>query len=113
MKAQLTINLPDGWELAEPELRPARKGEFYVNVNANGPRVEGAWTQDVPTMGHYAILRRSRSEYVNVRMLRTDAEWRANSKRHAGHPYDLMPDGLPDRLTTALVEALTAADKEV
>ena len=72
MKTQLTITLPDGWELAEPEARPVRKGEHYYDPNMKRP--VDVWDVRDDSKAVYAIVRRTRSEYVNVRMLRTDAE---------------------------------------
>jgi hypothetical protein len=105
MKAQLTIELPDGWELAEPEVRCAHKGESYWDWHSHGVET---WSLGDPTVGRYPILRRTRSEYVNVKMLRTDAEWAGVNSHDA-----FAPPAWLGRMRDACREALAAADKEV
>lgn len=54
MKVQVTIDIPDGWELAEPEMRPVKQGESYLHGRLVMP-----WDLIEPSSWPHPILRRS------------------------------------------------------
>lgn len=74
MKAQVTIDIPDGWELAEPEVRVPRPGEWWL-WNRDAMRV----CKDDVLCNRYPILRRSWTwpEWLKAGWIAMDAngEW--------------------------------------
>ena len=91
-KATVTIDLPDGWELAEPEVRCPMKGETFLD---NDGRVQTASINYEKVK--FPIVRRIADQYVNVRLRRDDAEAYAAMQ---------WPDKINSRLTAACREAL-------
>ena len=72
MKATVTIDLPDGWELADTKMRKAKPGEYRWLPAVGKPyRLESA------SEGECFIVRRIADQYVNVKLRRDDAERRA------------------------------------
>ena len=69
MKATAMIDLPDGWELADTEIRPPRKGEWFIGAN------NSVCSASVDHMTPMVIVRRIAEQYVNVRLRRKDAVW--------------------------------------
>ena len=68
MKATVTIDLPDGWELADTKMRKAKPGEYRWLPAVGKPyRLESA------SEGECFIVRRIATEYVNVKLRREDA----------------------------------------
>ena len=68
MKATVTIDLPDGWELADTKMRKAKPGEYRWLPAVGKPyRLESA------SEGECFIVRRIAEQYVNVRLRREDA----------------------------------------
>lgn len=68
-KATVTIDLPDGWELADTKMRKAKPGEYRWLPAVGKPyRLESA------SEGECFILRRIADQYVNVKLRREDAE---------------------------------------
>ena len=75
-KATVTIDLPDGWELADTKMRKAKPGEYRWLPAVGKPyRLESA------SEGECFILRRIADQYVNVKLPRAYAEGRA---KHCG-----------------------------
>ena len=69
MKATVTIDLPDGWELADTKMRKAKPGEYRWLPAVGKPyRLESA------SEGECFIVRRIAEQYVNVKLRRGDAE---------------------------------------
>ena len=68
-KATVTIDLPDGWELADTKMRKAKPGEYRWLPAVGKPyRLESA------SEGECFIVRRIATEYVNVKLRREDAK---------------------------------------
>ena len=68
-KATVTIDLPDGWELADTKMRKAKPGEYRWLPAVGKPyRLERA------SEGECFIVRRIATEYVNVKLRREDAK---------------------------------------
>ena len=80
-KATVTIDLPDGWELADTKMRKAKPGEYRWLPTVGKPyRLESA------SEGECFIVRRIADQYVNVRLRREDAEIVASTwKDITGH----------------------------
>ena len=93
MKTQVTIDLPDGWELADSRLRTPKKGEWLIVPGESSPRQALFDWYNTPTF----IVRRIADQYVNVRLRRDDAEAYAAMQ---------WPDKINSRLTDACREAL-------
>ena len=75
-KATVTIDLPDGWELADTKMRKAKPGEYRWLPTVGKPyRLESA------SEGECFIVRRIAEQYVNVKLPRAYAEGRA---KHCG-----------------------------
>ena len=68
-KATVTIDLPDGWELAANEMRPAKRGEWKWDPSMTEP-IECIGN----TIAPWIIVRRIATEYVNVKLRREDAK---------------------------------------
>ena len=73
-KATVTIDLPDGWELADTEMRPAKRGEWKWDPSMREP-IECSGN----TIAPWIIVRRIAEQYVNVRLRREDAKWVAET----------------------------------
>ena len=98
-KATVTIDMPDGWELAEPEMRPPKKGEWFMYPGPGDSEVFHA-SIDYPITG--IIVRRIAEQYVNVRLRREDAEAMINVVRRAWEPEPT--DAVIDACREALSE---------
>ena len=94
-KATVTIDLPDGWELAENTPRPIKKGEWGWWPNSGEPC---QFTFD--STYSWLIVRRIAEQYVNVRLRRTTATHFSELT-----PFD-RPGGSHNELIDACREAL-------
>ena len=82
-KATVTIDLPDGWELAESKMRSPNVGEF---IWSPGCSPIPAKSRHCLNGFEYFIVRRIAEQYVNVRLRREDAEAMVNVVRRAWEP---------------------------
>ena len=96
MKTQVTIDLPDGWELADSRLRTPKKGEWLIVPGESSPRQALFDWYNTPTF----IVRRIATEYVNVKLRRTTATHFSELT-----PFD-RPGGSHNELIDACREAL-------
>ena len=71
-KATVTIDLPDGWELADTRMRPAKSGEWKWDPSMDEP-VQSSGT----TIAPWFIVRRIAGQYVNVKLPHDHVEARA------------------------------------
>ena len=69
-KATVTIDLPEGWELSEPEMRPGKRDEWGWWPGTREP-VQFSFNSTCS----WLIVRRIADQYVNVRLRREDAEF--------------------------------------
>ena len=67
-KATVTINLPDGWELADTKMRPPKIGEWFIGPA--GSVMQAGVNYTTP----FVIVRRIADQYVNVRLRREVAQ---------------------------------------
>ena len=95
-KATVTIDMPDGWELAENEPRGPHAGEWYWMIGWAAPRQA---TTSLMISGSF-IVRRVADQYVNVR-LRREAAAHFTTLGKFNNPH-----GYHDHLVDACREAL-------
>ena len=69
-KATVTIDLPDGWELAENEPREPQMGDWYWLIGWAAPKQA---TRHLLLSGSF-IVRRIATEYINVKLRREDVK---------------------------------------
>ena len=94
-KATVTIDLPDGWELADTKMRKAKPGEYRWLPAVGKPyRLESA------SEGECFIVRRIADQYVNVRLRREAAAHFATLGK-----FD-NPESYHDHLVNACKEAV-------
>jgi hypothetical protein len=91
----VTVNIPDGYELADTKMRPAQKGEFFIGAFGT----LGKWDPPGASDRHYVILRPIQSEYVDVRVRRVIAE---------AFPLDYSQFSLQGEMIAAFKVALAA-----
>ena len=96
-KATVTIDLPDGWELAENTPRPIKKGEWGWWPDTGEPC---QFTFD--STRSWLIVRRIAEQYVNVRLRRDDAKAMVKIVRRDFEP--LPTDAVIDACREALRE---------
>ena len=71
-EVSVLIDLPDGWELADKKMRPAKKGEWIRHVESGQ-----AYQVQIDTRNAQVIVRPKQPEYVNVRLRREHVKARA------------------------------------
>ena len=100
-KATVTIDLPEGWELAESKMRSPNVGEF---IWSPGCSPIPAKSRHCLNGFEYFIVRRIATEYVNVKLRREDAEWvKTQCEPLRG---ELPATQRPVRVIEAITEAL-------
>ena len=67
-EVSVLIDLPEGWELAEPKPRVPKDGEWCLSLHWSQPLISEGIRHKV------FIVRPKQPEYVNVRLRREDAE---------------------------------------
>ena len=76
-KVPVLVNIPDGWELADKEMRVGKSGEWIWNPDWD--RDPEQWNAHIDTAAHYIILRRKLPATVKVELPREDVIHRANN----------------------------------
>ena len=97
-KATVTIDLPDGWELAEPEPRTPNVGDWYWLIGWRTPQQA---VVPFAASGSF-IVRRIAEQYVNVRLRRTTAT----------HFSEFTPFARPGGTHNELIDACREALRE-